>query len=159
MRVALAQINTTVGDRDGNVEKILKYAADASDLACDVVAFPELAITGYPPEDLLRRRDFVRANHEALKRVAADAPGDVALVVGFVDGEDQIYNAAAIIENGRIAHVYHKQLLPNYGVFDEQRYFARGDEASTYDIAGTPGGGRGRDDIREAGEGGIGCST
>ncbi|MCH7698696.1 MAG: NAD+ synthase [Chloroflexi bacterium] len=150
MRVALAQINTTVGDLDGNVEKILKYAADASDLACDVVAFPELAITGYPPEDLLRRRDFVRANHEALKRVAADAPGDVALVVGFVDGVDQIYNAAAIIVNGRIAHVYHKQLLPNYGVFDEQRYFARGDDASTYDIAGIPVGVSVCEDIWEA---------
>ena len=150
MRVALAQINTTVGDLDGNVEKILKYAADAYELACDVVAFPELAITGYPPEDLLRRRDFVRANHEALERVAADAPGDVALVVGFVDGEDQIYNAAAIIVNGRIAHVYHKQLLPNYGVFDEQRYFARGDDASTYDIAGIPVGVSVCEDIWEA---------
>ena len=150
MRVALAQINTTVGDLDGNVEKILKYAADAYELACDVVAFPELAITGYPPEDLLRRRDFVRANHEALERVAANAPGDVALVVGFVDGEDQIYNAAAIIVNGRIAHVYHKQLLPNYGVFDEQRYFARGDDASTYDIAGIPVGVSVCEDIWEA---------
>ena len=100
MRVALAQINTTVGDLDGNVEKVLKYAADARDLACDVVAFPELTITGYPPEDLLRRRDFVTANQDALKRIARDAPRDLALVVGFVDGDEEIYNAAAIIENG-----------------------------------------------------------
>jgi NAD+ synthase (glutamine-hydrolysing) len=138
MRVGLAQINTTVGDLDGNVEKILQYAADARHLACDVVAFPELTITGYPPEDLLRRRDFIKANHAALERVARDAPEDIALIVGFVDGDDDIYNAAAIIANGAVAHVYHKQLLPNYGVFDEQRYFARGDDVSTYEIAGTP---------------------
>jgi len=136
LRVGLAQINTTVGDLDGNVAKILEYAARAKELGCDLVAFPELAVTGYPPEDLLLRRRFVLDNRAALERIVAAAEG-VTLVVGFVDREDNdIYNAAAVIHDGRLA-VYRKQRLPNYGVFDEERYFQCGAEAPVFEVAGT----------------------
>ena len=136
LRVGLAQINTTVGDLDGNVAKILEYAARAKELGCDLVAFPELAVTGYPPEDLLLRRRFVLDNRAALQRIV-DAAEGVTLVVGFVDQEDDdIYNAAAVIHDGRLA-VYRKQRLPNYGVFDEERYFQCGAEAPVFEVAGT----------------------
>jgi NAD+ synthase (glutamine-hydrolysing) len=87
LRVGLAQINTTIGDLDGNVAKIVEYAARARDAGCDAVAFPELAITGYPPEDLLLRRSFIDDNLIALERTVDEAPRDIALVVGFVDRE------------------------------------------------------------------------
>ena len=136
LRIGLAQINTAVGDLDGNVAKILEYAAQAREQAVDLLAFPELTITGYPPEDLLLRRGFVLDNHAALQRVVEGSPKGMALVVGFVDGDDEIYNAAAVIQDGRFVGVYRKQLLPNYGVFDEERYFQRGGEACVFDIAG-----------------------
>ena len=138
LRVGLAQINTTVGDLDGNVAKILEYAAKARELGCDLVAFPELAVTGYPPEDLLLRRRFVLDNRAALQRIV-DATQGVTLIVGFVDEEDgDIYNAAAVIHDGRLAGVYRKQRLPNYGVFDEERYFQCGVEAPVFEVGGTP---------------------
>src|SRR3990172_2456443 len=136
LRIGLAQINTTVGDLDGNVAKILEYAGRARELGCDIVAFPELAVTGYPPEDLLLRRSFIVDNLAALKRIVEGAPKGIALVVGFVDEEDDIYNAAAVIHDGRLAGVYHKQFLPNYGVFDENRYFQVGTEAPVFEVAG-----------------------
>jgi NAD+ synthase (glutamine-hydrolysing) len=136
LRAGLAQINSTVGDLDGNAAKILEYAARARDLGCDLVAFPELALAGYPPEDLLLRRRFILDNLAALQRIVEQAPRDIALVVGFVDEAGDIYNAAAVIAGGRVAGVYHKHLLPNYGVFDEQRYFQTGTEAPIFEIAG-----------------------
>ncbi len=142
LRIGLAQINTTVGDLDGNVRKILRYVDEARRLGVDIVAFHELAITGYPPEDLLLRPRFVRDNLEALQEVVAGCRG-ITAVVGFVDhpagrGEldDDIYNAAAIIHDGRLAAVYHKQHLPNYGVFDEERYFQAGRESPVFTVAG-----------------------
>jgi NAD+ synthase (glutamine-hydrolysing) len=135
LRVALAQIDTTVGDLSGNAAKILEWTARARDAGADLVAFPELAITGYPPEDLLLRRSFVRDNLAALEEVAAATTGIVS-IIGFVDMDEDIYNAAAVIADGRIVGRYHKQLLPNYGVFDEERYFQRGSESPVFVISG-----------------------
>lgn len=126
LRIALAQINSTVGDLSGNEQKIRTAIARAHDLGADVVALPELAVTGYPPEDLLLKPGFVEANLIVLRRLAAVAP-DVVAVVGFVDRGDDIYNAAAVLYGGQVAAVYHKSYLPNYGVFDEDRYFRAGD--------------------------------
>ncbi len=127
IRVALAQINTTVGDLEGNRAKILENILRARENSADIVVFPELALTGYPPEDLLLKRHFIRDNLAGLKRVAARA-ANIAAVVGFVDRdkEGRLYNAAAVIHNTRLVRVYRKQELPNYGVFDEKRYFAPG---------------------------------
>src|SRR3990172_940465 len=128
LRVALAQINTTIGDMDGNVQKVLEYIGRARDAGADVVSFPELTITGYPPEDLLLRAGFVEDNLEALGAVVSRSRG-ITVVVGFVDREgDAIYNAAAVIHDGALVYVYRKQRLPNYGVFDELRYFQAGSQ-------------------------------
>jgi NAD+ synthase (glutamine-hydrolysing) len=135
LRVGLAQINTTVGDLEGNVAKILEYAERARALAVDLVSYPELTITGYPPEDLLLRRKFVQDNLDALDAVVKGSAG-ISLVVGFVDADSDIYNAAAVIHDGRLVGVYRKQYLPNYGVFDENRYFQSGTECPVYEIAG-----------------------
>ncbi len=153
LRVGLAQINTTIGDLEGNVQKALDYVARARDLGVDLVSFPELTVTGYPPEDLLLRPSFVTDNLEALRGLADGCRG-ITVVVGFVDRAEPsdgsisgavgapdvsgvpIYNAAAVIHDGRLAHVYHKQRLPNYGVFDEARYFEPGGEFPVYTIAG-----------------------
>jgi NAD+ synthase (glutamine-hydrolysing) len=137
LRVALAQINTTVGDLEGNVERIREYVARAEALKPDVIAFPEMAITGYPPEDLLLRPSFITENRKSLESLAATTAGQpFTLIVGFVDWESDLYNAAAVIHDGRIADVYHKQHLPNYGVFDEARYFQEGIRSPVYSIAG-----------------------
>ena len=125
LRVALCQVNTTVGDLDGNVERILAALADAEAQGCDLAVLPELAITGYPPEDLLLKPGFVADNREALDRVAA-ASGSCAAVLGFVEADRDLYNAAAVCAYGEMRAVYRKRLLPNYAVFDEQRYFAPG---------------------------------
>jgi NAD+ synthase (glutamine-hydrolysing) len=127
-RIALAQMNATVGDFEGNAGKIRAGLDQARALGCRLVAFPELAITGYPPEDLLFKSAFIEANLRALADVAR-AAGGLTAVVGFVDKRDDIFNAAAIIHDGAVAAVYHKQYLPNYGVFDENRYFQAGTEA------------------------------
>ncbi len=135
LRVALAQINTTVGDLPGNVRTVLEYVERARKLGADVVSFPELTLTGYPPEDLLLRPAFLQANLDALAEVVR-ACTSITAVVGFVDRDDDgIYNAAAVIHNGRLADVYRKQRLPNYGVFDELRYFKTGEEFPVYTIA------------------------
>ena len=136
-RVAMAQINTTVGDFEGNTRKIVERLEQAQALGADVVSFPELAITGYPPEDLLVKTDFVAENLACLAEIARHA-GTTAAVVGFVDSADHLYNAAAVLHEGRIAGVYHKMRLPNYGVFDEKRYFQPGTESPVYVIHGVP---------------------
>src|SRR5437016_6273497 len=103
---------------------------------CDLAVFPELALTGYPPEDLLLKPGFVADNLEVLERVAA-ATNDCVAVVGFVDADRDLYNAAAVCAHGRVVGRYHKRLLPNYAVFDEQRYFAAGSHAiNLFTIAG-----------------------
>ncbi len=135
LRVGLAQINVTVGDLKGNVAKILACVEEARSLAVDLLTFPELAVPGYPPEDLLLRPQFVRDNLDALDKVVKGSSG-ITLVVGFVDAEEDIYNAAAIIHDGHLVDVYRKQFLPNYGVFDEDRYFRPGNRVAVYEIAG-----------------------
>jgi NAD+ synthase (glutamine-hydrolysing) len=131
LRIALAQINPCVGDLDGNAAKIIEYIGKAQQSGADIVAFPELAITGYPPEDLLLKPSFLEDNLKAMGRVI-EASQEITVICGFVDVDDDIYNAAGIIHNGRLAGVHRKVFLPNYGVFDEFRYFQRGSETSIY---------------------------
>jgi NAD+ synthase (glutamine-hydrolysing) len=135
LRVALAQINTTVGDLEGNAHKVIDFANRALDLGADVVAFPELTLPGYPPEDLLLRQAFIRDNEAALRHVIASVHG-ITAVVGYVHQDIDIYNSAAVINEGRLAGVYDKQFLPNYGVFDEKRYFNAGEASQLFEIAG-----------------------
>jgi len=139
LRLALAQINPTVGDLKGNADRIIDYIGKAKKAGAHMVAFPELAITGYPPEDLLLKPRFVRDNLRELKRVSQAAKG-IAVIAGFVDqplkGSKEIYNAAALMAGGKVIDVYHKILLPNYGVFDEHRYFMQGDRCPVYRLGG-----------------------
>ena len=136
-RIALAQTNPTVGDLDGNTSRIIEYIGRARDAGADLVAFPELAIPGYPPEDLLFKPQFIQENIGKLREVAA-ASNDIAVVVGFADANSYVYNAAAVLYNGELVGRYHKIYLPNYGVFDEERYFQAGTECPVFTIAGTP---------------------
>ncbi len=131
----MAQINTIVGDIAGNTRKIVEYTHAAKAAGAEVVVFPELAVTGYPPEDLLLKRSFVKDNISALD-VIAQATKGITAVVGFVDADNDIYNAAAVIHNGSIAGINHKVFLPNYGVFDEDRYFQAGSKTKVYDCGG-----------------------
>lgn len=135
LRIALAQVNTTVGDLDGNAALILRGVAAAREARADLVVFPELTLTGYPPEDLLLRPQFITDNLAALDRVARQVKG-VAAVVGFADRQDDIYNAAAFIHRGCVVATQHKTYLPNYGVFDENRYFQAGTRSSTVRLNG-----------------------
>jgi NAD+ synthase (glutamine-hydrolysing) len=136
LRVALAQINSTVGDLAGNAKKISHYIKKAERCKADIVAFPELALTGYPPEDLILKPQFISDNLTELKKIAARTTG-ITVITGFVDAEkNSLYNAAAVIADGRIADIYHKIFLPNYGVFDEHRYFKSGKRFPVYHIAG-----------------------
>jgi NAD+ synthase (glutamine-hydrolysing) len=130
-RVALAQFNPTVGDLPGNRDKIIQTIRAAEQMGAELVAFPELALTGYPPEDLLLKPSFISDNLEALNEIAA-ATGDIVAVVGCVDRQDDIFNAAAILYRGRVVYLYHKQFLPTYGVFDEDRYFRPGWQAPVF---------------------------
>ena len=129
MRVALAQINTTVGDVWGNAEKAASALARATEAGAGLVALPELSITGYPPEDLLMRQSFVNENLLALDAFAKEVPEGVVAAIGFVDLDADLYNACAVVSGGEILHRYHKRYLPNYGVFDENRYFREGSGA------------------------------
>ncbi|MBI4209389.1 MAG: NAD+ synthase [Deltaproteobacteria bacterium] len=131
IRLGLAQINLTVGDLQGNVDKIIHDLQKAKEKEVDIVLFPELAITGYPPEDLLLKLRFVRDNQKALQKIVPETEG-ITAVVGFVDGKGPLYNAAAILHNGKMADIYHKTHLPNYGVFDEKRYFESGKRCPVY---------------------------
>jgi len=136
VRVALAQINPTVGDLSGNSDLVLDYINRARAAGADIVAFPELALTGYPPEDLLLKPHFVRDNLSALDRIVAAAT-NLIVIVGFVDTDgSDTYNAAALIANGKLLDRYHKNFLPNYGVFDEERYFQSGTRCPVFSVGG-----------------------
>ena len=136
MRVALGQFNALVGDLPGNAEKMRNIYAEAVRSDVDLLAFPELAICGYPPEDLLYKRHFLRDCSITLDKLAADCP-DKTVVVGFAESyEDGSYNSAAVLEGGRISKIYRKALLPNYGVFDERRYFLPGTEPVLINLKG-----------------------
>ncbi len=133
-RIALAQINPVVGDLPGNRRRIIDSMADAAAEGCDLIAFPELALTGYPPEDLLLRRQFVADQREQLQAIAAGS-GDCLCVVGFVDElQGRLYNAAALLHRGELIGAYHKVHLPNYSVFDEERYFEAGRRPLVLDL-------------------------
>ena len=134
LRIGMAQINTTMGDFPGNKGKILKTIEDARALGIDLLTFPELAICGYPPEDLLFKPQFISENLKVLNEVVRNSTG-ITVVVGFVDAKEDIYNAAAVIHDGRLIDIYHKIHLPNYGVFDENRYFQAGKRVPVYRIA------------------------
>ena len=125
LRVGLFQINSVVGDLEGNTEKIRHHLKSAAARTLDVASFPELAITGYPPEDLLLKPTFLERNRKALSDLIHVAP-EILVIVGFVEQADDIYNSAAMIYGGRIVGIQRKQYLPNYGVFDENRYFQSG---------------------------------
>jgi NAD+ synthase (glutamine-hydrolysing) len=137
MRLALCQIDPTVGDLEGNRELILARIEDARAADADLAILPELAVTGYPPEDLLLRPGFVRAARDSIEQIASETRGIVALVgVPLLDGRD-LYNACAVCADGAIAGWAKKRHLPNYGVFDEKRYFASSDELALIEVAGT----------------------
>ncbi|HMH75227.1 MAG TPA: nitrilase-related carbon-nitrogen hydrolase, partial [Candidatus Udaeobacter sp.] len=136
VRVALAQMNPTVGAVEANARLVMAGMDRARALGCDIIAFPELVLTGYPPEDLLFKPAFIEANLRALADVARASRG-ITAVVGFVDKRDDIFNAAAILHDGAQAGTYHKQYLPNYGVFDENRYFQSGTEAPVFTLGET----------------------
>ncbi len=135
LRIGLAQINTTVGDFSGNLHKILDALDQAQKKRVDLIAFPEMAITGYPPEDLLFKQHFIDDNCKALRKIVEKC-NRVAAVVGFVDQAEKLYNAAAIIYQQEIRLIYHKCHLPNYGVFDEGRYFHAGRLAPVFTLNG-----------------------
>ena len=134
-RLALAQINPTVGDLEGNCLKILQTVEEARSRDADLVAFPEMAITGYPAEDLLYKTSFLKDNVQTMRRIVQASKG-LALVVGFVDTNGGTYNAAAVAYDGDLVDIYHKIYLPTYGVFDEDRYFRRGDCCPVYVVNG-----------------------
>jgi NAD+ synthase (glutamine-hydrolysing) len=135
LRVALCQLNMVVGDLVGNAGRIIAAVGAAEEAGADLAVFPELALTGYPPEDLLLKPGFVADNLEALAKVAA-ATERCAAIVGFVDEGLDLYDAAAVCAFGEVQATYHKQILPNYGVFDEQRYFTPGSGATTLVLIG-----------------------
>jgi NAD+ synthase (glutamine-hydrolysing) len=140
IRIALAQINTTVGDLAGNQRKINASIHQAKVMGADLVTFSELAVCGYPPEDLLYKTHFVENNIKALEELAKNVHG-ITAIVGFVDQKDgRIYNAAAVLSEGKIKAAYHKQELPNYGVFDEKRYFKSGRENFLLSMGGVSAG-------------------
>jgi NAD+ synthase (glutamine-hydrolysing) len=135
IRVGIAQINSTVGDLSGNTKKIVQSIDQAKSLGVDLLTFPELAITGYPPEDLLLKPQFIKQNRESLNKIIEHC-SDIAVVVGFVDSDGDIYNTAAVLCDKKLVGVYHKFYLPNYGVFDENRYFQAGREYPVFIIYG-----------------------
>lgn len=136
LRVALAQVNVTVGDLEGNTRKILTSMQQAYAAGAHIVCLPELALTGYPPEDLLLKPEFVADNLRQLHHLVSESNHmpELTAVVGFVDRDHDIYNAAAIINSGKLLGVYHKHYLPNYSVFDENRYFQAGRKAPIFFI-------------------------
>ncbi len=134
IRLAQAQVNSVVGDLLFNTEKIISYIKRAEGEGADIVTFPELVVTGYPPEDLLFKTHFIQRNMDALNSITKSVKNIIA-IVGFVDKKKgNIYNAAAIIHNKKIRAIYHKMLLPNYSVFDEMRYFKSGEKPSVFNV-------------------------
>ncbi len=140
MRLALCQMDATVGDIDGNAERIRAGRQRALDAGAELVLFPELALTGYPPEDLLLREDFLAAAGAALSELARETHGIVALV-GYPERAEDVFNSAAVLADGAVHAVYRKVFLPNYGVFDEERYFQAGSAGAVIDIGEPAGGG------------------
>ncbi|MDX1659727.1 MAG: nitrilase-related carbon-nitrogen hydrolase, partial [Nitriliruptorales bacterium] len=153
LRVALAQLDVCVGDIDGNTERILDAWNRAHDLGADLVVTTELAVTGYPPEDLLLKPEFVQANLDALDRLCNEGPAGAVVVVGYVGAEQShdapdswdvtvsardLHNSAAVLSDGQIVGTYNKWRLPNYGVFDEARYFHADDDRLVVELAGIP---------------------
>src|SRR5208282_1519010 len=133
MRIALCQLNATVGDIVGNCQRVREGIDAARAAGAELVLFPELAITGYPPEDLLLKEHFLADAAAALRELAADAHGVVA-VVGFPERAEDVYNSAAVLADGAVHAIYRKVYLPNYGVFDEQRYFQSGPGGAVIDV-------------------------
>jgi NAD+ synthase/NAD+ synthase (glutamine-hydrolysing) len=136
MKIALAQINPTIGDFDGNTGKIAAFIARAKEFGCDLVVFSELAISGYPPRDLLERRDFVSENLHRLHSLIDSVEG-IGVICGFVDENTDgagypLYNGAVLFESGKVLHKVYKRLLPDYDVFDESRYFEPGSDCSSF---------------------------
>ncbi|MEC9278340.1 MAG: NAD+ synthase, partial [Chloroflexota bacterium] len=136
IRIALAQINSTVGDLSGNTAKICSYIDKAKDLDVDLIAFPELAITGYPPEDLVFRNQFVQENMKCSSEVSYNTQG-ITAIFGFVELDSKLYNSAAVASEGKLRGTHKKIFLPNYGVFDEERYFESGNTCPVFTINGT----------------------
>jgi len=137
LRIGLCQINTTVGDIEGNTKKILSYVEKGKKMGADLLAFPEMAVTGYPPEDLLLMPKFIEDNLKAVRRIAK-ATTSITALLGFVDKKEDIFNAAALLHNGKVMTSYHKTFLPNYGVFDEDRYFKAGTENFIFVLKSVP---------------------
>src|SRR5688572_6361903 len=136
LRIALAQMNAAVGDIEGNAARVEELAARARETGAQLVVFPELTLTGYPPEDLLLKRGFLRRASEALEALAVEG---ITAIVGWPEAVDgRVYNAAAVVSGGAVQAVYRKVLLPNYGVFDERRWFEPGPEPLVVDVAGVP---------------------
>ncbi|MBC7207290.1 MAG: NAD+ synthase, partial [Methyloversatilis sp.] len=137
LRIAVAQLNCVVGDLDNNAALILDAARRAAEQGAGLLLTPELALCGYPPEDLLLRPDFHRACAHALARIAAEAPRDLAVLVGHPHASGECrYNAASLIRGGRVEATYFKMRLPNYEVFDEERYFDAGTQPLVVDVRG-----------------------
>lgn len=136
--IAIAQFNAIVGDISGNADKIIQQALEAKKHGASLMITPELALCGYPPEDLLFRQDFINANQKILARIA-ESVSDIAIVIGHIHQVDQkLYNAASLLQNGTVVSTYHKQILPNYSVFDEERYFEPGKEQPlVFELEGT----------------------
>lgn len=136
MKIALAQINPTVGDIEGNSKKIIKYIREARKQKIDLIAFPELSLCGYPPEDLLFKEHFLKSNKKFLSRISKESK-DIVVVAGFAHSQgNKIYNSAGLLFEGKIKSIYNKVYLPNYGVFDERRYFSSGEEIYIYQYQG-----------------------
>lgn len=136
LRIGLAQINSCVGDIAGNIRKIKAFCAEASKLSVDILVFPEMAVCGYPPEDLLLKKHFLEDNMKAVELLAKDS-SEKALIVGFAEMADNCYfNSLAVLEKGAMKRIYRKMILPNYGVFDERRYFRPGSGSATVSING-----------------------
>jgi len=136
LSIALAQVNTAVGDLAGNSKKILEYTDRAERCGADLVIFPELCLTGYPPEDLVLKPEFVRMSMVSIMNIAGEV-GDIVAIIGYVEGDSDTYNSAAVVNRGKLVCSYRKRFLPNYGVFDEKRYFGSGERSLVMDIDGT----------------------
>lgn len=131
LRVTIAQINTTVGDLDGNLDRCLEAVREAEALGSGLIVFPELALSGYPPEDLLLKPGFLKKCRRTLERFT-ESVDNICAVIGCVDSPGDVYNGAAVVSGRQIHCVYHKMFLPNYGVFDEKRYFESGSSAVSF---------------------------